>query len=88
MVDNGRPQQRESCRVILDVVERPVESPHPPVFQDEPGVHVSVTENDPIGSFVKIMSATDEDDEKLWYSIADGRYMCPCVTISLPCFAA
>ena len=72
-MDNGRPQRSETCRVIIDVFERPVESPHRPTFAEQ-GVRVSVAENDPVGTFVQIMSATDQNKgEKLWYSLQGGE---------------
>ena len=67
-VDNGRPQNRASARVIFDVVERPRTSPNPPRFTQE-GVEATVMENDVIGHLVTLMSAEDADGDKLWYSI-------------------
>ncbi|CAH1776950.1 unnamed protein product [Owenia fusiformis] len=70
--DNGRPQKRSSSRVIMTVVARPEESPMLPQFVN-PNQRNKMMENDDIGAMVCIMSAKDEDSDKLWYSITGGN---------------
>ena len=67
-MDNGRPQQSNSARLMFTVVPSPVTSAHPPRFVSD-HVTVHVMENDPIGHMVQLMSAEDEDGDKMWYSI-------------------
>lgn len=66
-VDNGRPQQKSSARVLFQVVPRLQISEHAPVFDFE-GQQVTVVENAEV-SHVCLVTATDVDGDKLWYSI-------------------
>ena len=67
-VDNGRPQKRQSARVIFTIVACPNTSVASPAFHQE-GVSAQVMESDSVGHMVAIMSAEDRDSTKLWYSI-------------------
>ncbi len=67
-VDNGRPQLKETCRVLFTVVERPLQSPSRPRFEDG-ARRVTVMESDQVGHMVALVSANDADGDKIWYSI-------------------
>ena len=66
--DNGRPQQESSTRVILEVVQRPTESLHPPSFLEQYKT-TDVWENFAVGQMVALMRAEDPDGDRVWYSI-------------------
>lgn len=54
--------------MIFTVVECPDNSANAPRFRQQ-AVEAQVMENDVVGHMVTIMSATDEDGDKVWYSI-------------------
>ena len=74
-VDNGRPQLKETCRVLFTVVERPLQSPSRPRFADG-ARRVTVMESDQVGHMVALVTADDADGDKIWYSIM-GTYSYP-----------
>ena len=67
-VDNGRPQQSNSARLLFTVVSSPASSDHAPKFTSRHS-NAHVMENDPVGHMVQLLSAEDMDGDKLWYSI-------------------
>ena len=67
-VDNGRPQQSNSARLLFTVVASPASSDHAPKFTSRHS-NAHVMENDPVGHMVQLLSAEDMDGDKLWYSI-------------------
>ncbi|XP_041359153.1 protocadherin Fat 1-like isoform X2 [Gigantopelta aegis] len=70
-VDGGQPPRRAGVRIRIEIVDRPTFSAHPPRFT-ESSYFVSVTENDPIGHLVVMLSAEDDDGNSIWFSIMDG----------------
>ena len=72
-VDNGRPQLKETCRVLFTVVERPLQSPTRPRFQNG-ARRVTVMESDRVGHMVALVTAEDADGDKVWYSLI-GAYI-------------
>ena len=67
-VDNGRPQLKETCRVLFTVINRPSQSPSRPRFLDG-ARRVTVMESDRVGHMVALVTAEDADGDKIWYSI-------------------
>ena len=65
-LDSGDPQFEASV-IMLYVVERLKESPHKPVLTER-NVNATVMDNDS-GTMVVIITAEDEDGDKLWFSI-------------------
>ena len=71
--DNGRTIQRnDTTHVTFTVLIRPISSPHAPVF-DRHDVVEEVFEDFEVGTHVTSPVATDEDGDRLWYSIEDGN---------------
>ena len=71
--DNGRTIQRnDTTHVTFTVLIRPTSSPHAPVF-DRHDVVEEVFEDFEVGTHVTSPVATDEDGDRLWYSIEDGN---------------
>lgn len=66
--DNGRPQAKNSVRVLIHIVDMPKTSPNPPSILN-PNTTVTVMENDPVGQLVMLVEALDEDFDRIWYSI-------------------
>lgn len=67
--DNGRPQKSNSCLVLINLVPVLKSSPNPPTLHEEHEVHVSVLESDSVGHHVKLVEASDEDGDQLWFDI-------------------
>ncbi|XP_050706211.1 fat-like cadherin-related tumor suppressor homolog [Eriocheir sinensis] len=65
--DNGAPQLTATTRVLVRVMDVPVESPNPPVLQPPPPAHVM--ETDAPGHLVSFINAQDPDNDTLWYYI-------------------
>ena len=66
--DNGYPQLKSNARLLMTVVPRPLSSPNHPRFRSE-RVSTKVVETDPVGELVRVMDATDDDGDQVWYSI-------------------
>ena len=67
-MDGGQPPRKSGVRIRIEIVDRPTFSTHPPRFT-EPSYFVSVTENDPVGHLVVMLSAEDDDGNSIWFSI-------------------
>ena len=82
-VDNGRPQQSNTARLMFTVLSSPATSAHPPKFVSG-HQYAHVMENAQVGHMVQLMSAEDEDGDKLWYSITGktpwSSYLSPAVS--------
>lgn len=70
-VDNGWPQLNATTRVILTMMDIPTASANPPKFETGE-VQVSLMESDEIGHLVSLLSASDADNDKIWYFITGG----------------
>ncbi|VDK18559.1 unnamed protein product [Anisakis simplex] len=71
-MDNGQPTFSTVCRLVVELIDVN-ENAHPPIFSDI-AHEASVYENQPIGTEVLALQATDPDDSvsPIKYSIVDG----------------
>ncbi|XP_071125252.1 protocadherin Fat 1-like isoform X4 [Mytilus edulis] len=69
--DRGDNRQKDSCKVMVEVIEGPKASASQPVFE-ELTYKFQIEENAEIGGFVGMIEATDADFDKLWYHVIDG----------------
>lgn len=68
MSDMGDPPRHNVCKVIVHTVPILSTSKHPPVIVKKP-LPVKLTESDDIGLLVASISASDPDNDTLWYDI-------------------
>ncbi|XP_045469521.1 fat-like cadherin-related tumor suppressor homolog isoform X5 [Harmonia axyridis] len=68
--DSGNVSRQSTCKVTITVVPVPSKSKHPPVVKQP--APVKLTEGDEIGFLVSLISATDQDNDTLWYNIVGG----------------
>ncbi|KAJ8953022.1 hypothetical protein NQ318_015384 [Aromia moschata] len=70
VTDGGNISKHSICKVSVHVVPVPSTSKNPPTVK--PPQPVTLTESDGIGFLVASISATDLDNDTLWYDIVDG----------------
>lgn len=70
--DRGNISRHSTCKVTITVVAVPSKSKHSPVIKRP--VPVKLTEGDEIGFLVSLISATDQDNDTLWYDIVGEFY--------------
>uniref|UniRef100_A0A6P7FFE6 Fat-like cadherin-related tumor suppressor homolog isoform X1 n=1 Tax=Diabrotica virgifera virgifera TaxID=50390 RepID=A0A6P7FFE6_DIAVI len=67
----GEPPKHSVCKVLVRTVPMLITSKHPPIVRSP--MAVKLTESDEIGLLVASISATDPDNDTLWYDIVDGN---------------
>ncbi|CAG9865049.1 unnamed protein product [Phyllotreta striolata] len=72
VTDSGDPPKHNVCKVVVRTVAILSTSKHPPVIVKNP-LPVKLTESDEIGLLVASISASDPDNDTLWYDIVDGN---------------
>ncbi|XP_022242412.1 fat-like cadherin-related tumor suppressor homolog [Limulus polyphemus] len=71
-IDNGEPRHFVAVRVLIEVVEGPKISLHPPVIKNSESYNV-VTASDRVQEMVTLIETEDKDGDRLWFSIVGGN---------------
>ncbi|CAL4101624.1 unnamed protein product, partial [Meganyctiphanes norvegica] len=72
--DNGVELRFNSCLILVNSMQVPLSSGSPPIIlEPDDTFSVTVLESDPIGQYVKLINAKDDDGDTLWFDITGGN---------------